>query len=32
MSDEFDSPDASEKDERRPSDDVAQTAPVKMSI
>src|SRR5262249_32653125 len=29
MSDEFDSLDASEKDAKRPSDDVVQTAPVK---
>jgi hypothetical protein len=29
MSDEFDSQDASEKDAKRPSDDVVQTAPVK---
>jgi hypothetical protein len=29
ISDEFDSQDASEKDAKRPSDDVVQTAPVK---
>ena len=29
MSDEFDSPDAGEKDAKRPSKDVVQTAPVK---